>query len=53
LTEGLDGLNEWICTPFGIDAVCEAKITDVFQDKLIYVTTDQRVPDSFQGNVLM
>ena len=35
LTEGSDGWNEWICTPFGIDAVCEAKITDFFQDNLI------------------
>ena len=32
LTEGSDCWNEWICTPFGIDAVCEAKITDVFHD---------------------
>jgi hypothetical protein len=28
LAEGLGGWNEWFCTQFGVDAVCEAKITD-------------------------
>jgi len=53
LTKGSVGWSEWICVPFRVDVICEAKITDVYQDNLIYVTTDQRVPDSFQGNVLI
>jgi hypothetical protein len=42
------GWNEWICTPFGIDTLCQAKIT-YFPENLIYVMTHHRFRKIFNG----
>jgi hypothetical protein len=40
-TEESDGGNEWIFSPFSMDAVSKAKITDDLQENIIYMTTDR------------
>jgi hypothetical protein len=50
LTEDSDGGNEWIFSPFSMDAVSKAKITDDLQDNIIDMTTDRQLED-FQEKV--
>jgi hypothetical protein len=42
LTEDSDGGNEWIFSPFSMNTVSKAKITDDLQDNIIDMTTDRR-----------
>jgi hypothetical protein len=48
LTEGSDGENEWIFSPFSMDAVSEAKITDNLQYNMIDMTTNRRFQTIFK-----
>jgi hypothetical protein len=52
LTEGSYGGNEWIFSPFSMDAVSKAKITDDLQDNIIDMTTDCRFSLIFKGKSL-
>jgi hypothetical protein len=52
LTEDLDGGNEWIFSPFSMNAVSKAKITDDLQDNIIDMTTGQRFQTIFNEKSL-
>jgi hypothetical protein len=52
LTEDSDGGNEWIFSPFNMDAVSKAKITDDLQDSIFDLTTDHRFQTIFKEESL-
>jgi hypothetical protein len=52
LTEDSDVGNEWIFSPFSMDAVSKAKITDDLQDNIIDMTTDRRFQTIFKEKSL-
>jgi hypothetical protein len=52
LTEDSDGGNEWIFSPFSMDAVSKAKTTYDLQDNIIYMTTDRRFQTIFKEKSL-
>jgi hypothetical protein len=45
--------NEWIFSPFSMDAVSKAKITDDLQDNIIDMTTDRRFQTIFKEKSLL
>jgi hypothetical protein len=52
LTEDSVGGNEWIFSPFSMDAACKAKITHDLQDNIIDMTTDRRFQTIFKEKSL-
>jgi hypothetical protein len=52
LTEDSDGGNEWIFSPFSMNTVSKAKITDDLQDNIIDMTTDRRFQTIFKEKCL-
>jgi hypothetical protein len=52
LTEDSNGGNEWIFSPFSMDAVSKPKITDDLQDNVIDMTADRRFQTTFKEKSL-
>jgi hypothetical protein len=52
LTEESDGGNEWIFSPFSVDAASKAKVTDYLQRNIIDMMTDRRFQAIFKENSL-
>jgi hypothetical protein len=52
LTEDSDGGNEWISSPFSVDVISKAKITDDLKDNIIDTTTNRRFQTIFKGKSL-
>jgi hypothetical protein len=52
MTEDSDGGNEWIFSPFSMDAVSKAKITTDLQDNITDMMTDRRFQTIFKEKSL-
>jgi hypothetical protein len=52
LTEDSDGGNEWIFSPFSMDAVSKAKIMGDLQDNIIDMMTDHQFQTIFKEKSL-